>query len=304
MNDDNIIVKEYKEAFRKYSKDGIIDLDNRLRYKFSFQIHRLEYVINELGGIVPPNRQSQYFVTLIKKGSGQKSIGNFNFSIKKNTLLCIPKRVMHSSQYWSLECSGYVLSFNLDFFLQKAFPRQLIISKKIFKTSVKPYLFLSTSQMEKLEVIFEYVIGERESGYNTNDEMVAVKILELLVQCDRFYTEVQEEGKEVIFHDILEQFNLLLEKNFSTHRSVKFYADALHIHPNYLNHLSNKHSGHSAKEAINLHILTEAKFLLASSSLTIKEIAYKLGFEYPEYFNVFFRKSLNTSPARYRNTLV
>src|SRR5258708_36073594 len=99
MTDDLTIIREYKEAFRKYTKDGIIDLDNRLKYKFNFQIHRLEEVVKELKGKVPPNRQSQYFITLIKRGSGQKRIGNFNFPIQNNTLMVIPKRVMHSSSY-------------------------------------------------------------------------------------------------------------------------------------------------------------------------------------------------------------
>jgi AraC family transcriptional regulator, transcriptional activator of pobA len=304
MNEDDMILKEYKEAFRKYSRDGIIDLDNLLKFKFKFQIHRLENVVSELEGVVPPSRLSQYYITLIKKGTGQKSIGNFNFSIGKNTLLCIPKRVMHSSRYWSLECSGYVLSFDIDFFTQKAFPRQLIIKKKIFKNSIRPYLFLSFPQMKKLETIFEFILREYKEGFNTKNELIAVKILELMIQCDRFYDELISKGNEVVFHETLEKFNELLEKNFSGQRSVQFYADELHIHPNHLNYLIKKHSGLSAKETINQHILNEAKYLLTSSSLSIKEVACKLGFENPEYFNVFFRRALKIPPTRYRNSLV
>ena len=304
MNEDDIILKEYKEAFRKYSRDGIIDLDNHLKHKFKFQIHRLENVISELEGVVPPSRLSQYYITLIKKGSGQKSIGHFNFLIGKNTLLCIPKRVMHSSQYWSLECSGYVLSFDIDFFTQKAFPRQLIVKKKIFKSSIKPYMVLSVPQRKKLEPIFEFILKEYKDGFNTKNELIAVKILELMIQCDRFYDELQSKGHEVVFHEALEKFNELLEKNFAGQRSVQFYADELHIHPNHLNYLSKKHTGQSAKETINQHILTEAKYLLTSSSLSIKQIADKLGFENPAYFNVFFRRTLKIPPTQYRHTLV
>ena len=71
MQDDIKIIQEYREAFQKYVKDGIIDMDDRLRYKFTFHIHRLETVVRELEGIVPPNRQSQYFITLVKKGTGE-----------------------------------------------------------------------------------------------------------------------------------------------------------------------------------------------------------------------------------------
>jgi len=304
MNEDDIILKEYKAAFRKYSRDGILDLDDLLKYKFKFQIHRLENVISELEGVVPPSRLSQYYITLIKKGSGQKSIGHFNFTIGNNTLLCIPKRVMHSSQYWSLRCSGYVLSFDIDFFTQKAFPRQLIIRKKIFKSSIKPYMVLSVPQRQKLEPIFEFILKEYKEGFNTKNELIAVKILELMIQCDRFYDELQSKGHQVVFHEALEKLNELLEKNFTEQRSVQFYADELHIHPNHLNYLLKKHTGQSAKETINQHILTEAKYLLSLSSLNIKEIAGKLGFENPEYFNVFFRRALKITPTQYKNSLV
>ncbi|HEX9512395.1 MAG TPA: helix-turn-helix domain-containing protein [Puia sp.] len=301
MTDDLTIIREYKEAFRKYAKEGIIDLDNRLKYKFDFQIHRLEEVVKELKGKVPPNRQSQYFITLVRNGSGQKSIGHYDFPIKKNTLMVIPKRVMHSSSYWSMRCSGYVLSFNIDFFLQNAFPRKHIIGKKIFKISLKPFLTISKEQTGKLATIFEFIIKEHREGRNPKNEMIAVKILELMIQCDRMYTEASTLGDNHIYDTNFEQFTELLDKHFADQRSVKFYADALKVHPYHLNFLSKKLTGVSAKEAINNRILMEAKYLLTSTTLSIKEIAYQLGFENPEYFYVFFRKEINTTPSTYRD---
>ena len=305
MAEDVIILREYKDAFRKYSKDGVIDLDNKLKYKFIFSIHRLDNIVGSLEGVVPPNRQSNYRVCLVRRGSGQLFIGPFNFSIEKNTLFCVPKRVINSIQHWSLESTGYLLSFDIDFFLQKAFPRKLIAGKKIFKTSIKPYLILSSEQMESLEIIFEYILKECKEGFfNTQSELIAIKTLELLIVCDHFFTDAQSESEEIIYNDVLEKFGELLDKNFIHHRSVKFYADSLHVHPNHLNYLTQKHSGLSAKETINNYILNEAKYLLASSSLSVKEIAYELGFEYPDYFYSFFRRNLNMSPAQYRSKLV
>jgi AraC family transcriptional regulator, transcriptional activator of pobA len=304
MHDDDIIIASYKEAFSKYAKDGVIDMDSRLKYTFDFQILRLEKVVGELNGIVPPTRYSQYFVTLIKTGDGQKTIGNYTFPIQKNTLLCIPKRVMHSSNYGSVQRSGYVLCFNLDFFLQKAFPRKMIMNKKIFKSSVRPYLSLSVSQVKMLEPVFKFILEESKDGFNVKNEMIAVKILELLIQCDRFYSDMTSEGNEIIFHETLDRFNDLLEKHFVEEKSVKFYAKELHIHPNYLNLLSKNQFGHSAKKTISLHVLAQAKYLLTSTSLRVSEIADKLGFDPPEYFYSFFSKFLNVSPAQYRAEFV
>lgn len=305
MKDDDLILKEFKEAFRKYSKDGVIDLNERLKHKFSFSIHRLEHIVRAFEGFIPPNRNPRYVVGLIKRGSGQESIGQFGFSIEENTLFCIPKRVINSLQYWSPDASGYLLSFNIDFFLQKAFPNKLISRKIIFKTSIKPYLILSAEQMEKLEIIFEYILKECKEGFfNTQSELVAIKTLELLIIADHFFTEAQSDRNGIIYNDVLEKFNELLDKNFTLHRSVKFYADSLHVHPNHLNYLTQKHSGLSAKETINNYILNEAKYLLASSAFSVKEIAYELGFEYPDYFYSFFRRNINMSPVQYRGKLV
>jgi AraC family transcriptional regulator, transcriptional activator of pobA len=304
MPEDTRIIDEYREAFRKYAKDGIIDMDHRLRRKFDFHIHRLETVVSELKGVVPPNRQSQYLITLVKKGSGQKTIGHFDFPIKRNTLMIVPKRVMHSSSYWSLQCAGYVISFSIDFFLQNAFPKHLIAGKKIFKISLRPFLTLSNDEAKKLSLIFEYIIAEDNGGENEKNEMIAVKILELLIECDRLFSAPQSPGVEEQFNHTIERFNELLEKNFSIERSVKFYADSLHVHPNHLNFLSKKLTDLTAKETINNRILLEAKYLLTSTSFSIKEIAYKLGFKNPEYFYSFFRKGVQTSPAAYRNKFI
>ena len=161
---DSEILDAYKEVFQRFAKDGIIDMDKRLKHKFSYQIHRLENVIPRLNGVVPPNRQSMYYITLFRKVSGQKSVGMYNFPIANNTLLLIPQRVIHSTLYRSLQCSGYVLNFNIDFFLNNAFPKSLVAEKKVFKSSLKPYLTVSTSQRKQLEPIFEAILQENATA--------------------------------------------------------------------------------------------------------------------------------------------
>ena len=98
----------------------------------------------------------------------------------------------------------------------------------------------------------------------------------------------------------VDDFNKLLQMNFTKERSVGFYAAALHMHPNRLNFLVKKYTGISAKQSIIDYTIAEAKFLLGSSSLTIKEISHQLGFDDPNYFSAFFRKKMKISPAQYR----
>lgn len=304
MDQDALIIKEYREAFEKYARNGIIDLDNKLKSSFSFQIHPLNVIVKGLDGIIPPSRQSQYFINLIKAGTGEKSVGHFTFPIRKNLLMVIPKSATQSSQYWSLDCKGYVLSFNLDFFLQKSFPKHHIVNKVIFKSSSRPYLILTNNQVKQLEVLFEYILNEHKGKLAEKNVMIACKILELIIQSDRFFSEAQDLQQEQIYHPVVEKFNELIEKHHGDQRSVGYYAKLLHTHPYHLNALVKEYTGLTAKETILNHIVLEAKVLLTSTSLTIKEIAFKLGFDHPEHFSSIFRKAEHISPTQYRLKLL
>ena len=298
--EDLAVINAYKEAFQRYSKDGIIDLDNRLKYKFTFHIYTLQTVVDTLKGVVPPHRHSQYLMTFVKKGSGQKSIGHFTFPIKNNMLMIVPKRVIHSTNYLSLRIEGYVLSFSLDFFLQNAFPKEHIAGKKIFRPSVKPYLLLSKEQVKVVERILEFIVAEHNGGKNSKNEMIAVKIVELLIQCDRFYFGNTSPGSHFAYDKTFDRFNELLERKYKTERSVGFYAVQLNVHPNHLNYVAKKQAGLTAKEMISNRVLLEAKCLLRSTSLSIREITDKLGFDHYEYFYSFFKKHMKETPAKYR----
>ena len=300
---DQEIVERYREVFQQFAKDGVIDMDKRLKFKFSYHIHRLEDVIPKLNGIVPPNRQSMYYVTLFKTGAARKWVGMFNFPITDNTLVLIPQRVIHSTLYDSVQCSGYILYFNIDFFLNNAFPRKYVVEKKVFKTSLRPWLTLSVAQEKELEDIFEYILQENVATLLEREQMIALKILELLIRCDRLFSEAEAVGAAYIYHPTLEKFNSLIEENFVKERAVGFYADALNIHPGHLNHLVKKHNGMNAKSTIDARLFMEAQSLLATTSYSVKEIADRLGFPNANYFTSFFTRMAKMSPTGYRGTV-
>ena len=297
------IINEYRNAFRKYANNGIINMDACLKHTFSFQIHRLEDVISAWEGIVPAYRQSQFFITLAKTGAGEKTIGHFSFPIQKNTLFVVPRGVPHSSKYWSLECSGFMLSFDIGLFFKHLLPQNFIVNKRIFNKCTPPFINLTNEQTENLSVIFEDLLEEYNEERVNKDEMIVIKVLELLIQCDRYFANADPLQYTDSYSTVIESFNELIQHHFSIERSVQFYANALHIHPNYLNFLMKKYTGMTAKQAIAGHIFLEAKGLLRSSSLTLKEISFKLGFTSPGCFSSFFKKMSNLPPSRYRRDI-
>jgi AraC family transcriptional activator of pobA len=298
-----IVIEEYRNAFRKYANNGIIDMDAYLKHTFSFHIHRLEEVVSAWEGIVPLYRQSQFLIALIKKGAGEKTIGHFSFPIQKNTLFIVPQRVPHSSKYSSLDCSGFILSFDMSVFFKHFPPQNLIANKRVFKKSVKPFMILTDKQAEDLSAIFEHILDEYNSQLTNKDEIIAVKVIELLLQCDRYFAAAALYQNVESYSEMIESFNELIQVHFSRERSVQFYANALHVHPNYLNFLMKKYTGMTAKQMIVDHLFLEAKGLLSSPSLTVKEISYELGFTSPGCFSSFFRKMSNMPPSKFRQQM-
>lgn len=297
---DPLVIKEMQLAFSKNVNDRVVDLDEFGITQKSFSVLRLEDFHVKTNGIIPPFRQSNFFIRFVKRGAGRRSIGHYTFDIRNNTLSVVGKRVIQTAVY-SGKPSGYLISFNPDLFLEQAISYKLLNSKKVLKRSLKPYMVLSEEQANEITGIFEKIIEECDSGFEEKKQMIALKVLELLILCDRYFTEKAQTDGTLKYSDTLEVFNECIETNFSKHRDVHFYADALHTHPNNLNHTVKKATGITAKQAITNRIMIEAKYLLVGTSLSVKEIAYDLGFEDPNYFISFFKKEQQATPLQYRN---
>jgi AraC family transcriptional regulator, transcriptional activator of pobA len=290
-------IERCKTAYIRYLKGTVIDLDKGASVKSTYQIHRLETLVREFNGFIPPNRRSEFIISFLKKGSGKRTIGCSDFPLKKNTISIVPSRAIMSSIYDSVDVSGYVLMFNIDLFLQNGFPYHLVLNKKVLKASLKPFVVLNDGQAQKVEQLLENILEEHNELLPRREEMLTNKILELLILCDRYFSADQEEG---VCNPIIERFTEEIERHFTANHSVKFYASLLNLHPNFLNNQVKKLTGLTAKQTINNRIVLEAKYLLYSSSMKIKEIAYELGFEDPNYFISFFKKAEQISPAQFR----
>jgi AraC-like DNA-binding protein len=85
--------------------------------------------------------------------------------------------------------------------------------------------------------------------------------------------------------------------------SVKFCAEKLFLSPNYLSDVLKKETGKTAQEHIHYHLVEVAKTSLLSSSQSVSEIAFELGFEYPQHFSKLFKNKTGLSPLEYRTSV-
>jgi AraC family transcriptional regulator, transcriptional activator of pobA len=302
MNDDEYRISEFKKALRQYSEEGVVDLDKNYPFKFNFQIHRYEDVLLNSRMSAPPNRWSFHRLCFLKQGEGELISGIYRFKAIKNTFFVIPSRVISSSKNWSSDTKGYVLLFNVDFFLQNNFTHQFIANKKILSSSIRPHVNLNEQQAEEITRIFESLLTEKKRKENINNELIAVKILELLIIGERLFELGSEGDGNLINVEIIKRFVDLMDIHFTKEHSVRFYAEQLSIHPNHLNALIKKHTGISAKESIQNRILLETKYLLHSTKLPIKQISNQMGFNDPNYFTTFFKRFEDLSPVNYRSS--
>ena len=304
MADDNLILSEIRKAIQRLAKENLVDLDDQFTHKFDFTVQRFEELFRDTNKTIPPNKWSYFRIGLVTKGSGEFITGIHKFKATKNTLIVIPARIITSSTNWTQDIEGYVVLFNMDFLLHNKITHKYIEGKKILTAAIKPYIHLTDKQAGEIAVIFEAILEERKDKYNYTNELVSLKIIELIIISERLFDEVQQFEANLPSIDIIKRFIDLLDANFLKERSVRFYAEQLAMHPNYLNSLIKKHTGITAKESIQNKLLLEAKYLLHYINLTIKEISGQVGFNDPNYFTSFFTRFENVSPKNYRSLFV
>jgi len=185
----------------------------------------------------------------------------------------------------------------------------IFFSESLFKTIKAPALNslpffihggnhmvkVSKAELENLKDLFRNI-----KKFSENTEVLQGLVFSLIQLVQQLHKVTLRENnisqKELISH----QFKALIARHFIESKEVGFYADKLHITPKYLSEVLQETTGKSAKELITEHLFLEAKSLLRQTPMTIKEIAYWLGFEDQSYFVRAFKRHAGVTPAVYR----
>lgn len=140
--------------------------------------------------------------------------------------------------------------------------------------------------------------------------LIARNIELLLDYCMRFY-ERQFVTRSKVNRDVLTRFENLLDTYFQSDKpqteglpTVKYFADSVNLSPNYFGDLVKKETGRTAQEYIQNKLVSIAKEEILSSDKSVSEVAYRLGFQYPQHFTRIFKKSVGYTPSEYRDLQV
>lgn len=233
-------------------------------------------------------------------GEMQLDINLQPYRFNREHLLCFttPCACRIVSRSPGFRCVGLLLS--------KAFWRQLVhIERTLGKIAIRnAFIALNEDEHERLSRFYDLLcLCADASGLQDSAETLYPLILGMFCQvrniCRRLEdTAMPMSHSEKILYDFLD----LLHTHYSKQRRVSFYADELSLTPRHLSTVIRLVSGRSAARWIEEYVVLEAQILLRNSPMTIKEIAYKLGFNDQSLFSKYFSRVSGGSPESYRRS--
>lgn len=204
--------------------------------------------------------------------------------------------------------SGWMLLLHPDF-LWGSHLAAGIRKYEYFDYAVHEALFLSEKEEQTLAEIFLNIRAEYHSNIDKFSQGIIISQVETLLQySDRFYQR-QFITRKITNHEVLDRLEKLLTDYFSSDDlaakglpTVQYIAGALNVSPNYLGGLLKTLTGQSTQQHIHGKLIEKAKEKLSTTTLSVSEIAYALGFGHPQSFSKLFKSKTNVSPLEFRQS--
>jgi AraC family transcriptional activator of pobA len=204
--------------------------------------------------------------------------------------------------------SGWILLVHPDFLWNTPLATK-IKQYDYFGYSAAEALYLSEREQQTLATTIRSIEHEYQGNLDRFSQDVIVAHLEvLLTYAERFYQR-QFLTRKKVNHQFLTQLEAVLTACLADEAlplsglpTVQYVADALHISPTYLSTLLKTLTGQSAQRYIHDNLLAKAKVRLSTTSLSVSEIAYELGFKHPQSFSKLFKAKTNLSPLAFRQS--
>ena len=208
-----------------------------------------------------------------------------------------------STEGSDIKVNGMWLVFHPDFV--RSYPLgKSIKDMGFFSYAVNEALHLSESEESMLNGIMQNIEQEYKQPIDNFSQDVIVAHIELLLSySNRFYNR-QFITRKSVNSDLLVKLDEVLDAYLSNTPSglpsVKYIAQALHVSPSYLSDMLRSLTGQNAQQHIHHKLIEKAKDVLSTTQLSVSEIAYQLGFEYPQSFSKLFKIKTDVSPLEYR----
>lgn len=252
-----------------------------------------------------------YCVSLKKQVLGKVKYGQQDYDFDKGMMTFIAPKQVQSVDLSELENpasaigTGYSLLIHPDFLYKHPLATS-IKNLGFFSYAVNEALHLSEKEERNIVDIMQKIDEEYQHIDQHTQDVILAQIDLLLTYSKRFY-ERQFITRKAVNHDLLASMEQLLNEYFEKEEALKkgaptveYLAGKLNVSAHYLGDMLRLITGQSTQQHIQEKLIEKAKEYLSVTDLTVAEIAYLLGFEYPQSFNKLFKKKTNTSPLEFR----
>jgi AraC family transcriptional regulator, transcriptional activator of pobA len=286
----------------KIAERSVSAFNNELKLK-GFNVFQIE---EDSNGVREYSRKDFYKICLTT-GESLINYADRSFSMKGTILFFANPNVPYSWETISRSYLGYTCLFSEDFY-KPSDRTESLQQSPLFKIGGTPIFEISEEKREFLNGIFRNMMAEQNTNYAFKDDLIRNYINLIIHEALKLQPADNFDQVKNAAHRITNVFLELLERQFpveGTSRPLKLrtaqdYARTLNLHVNYLNRTVKETTGKSTTTHISERIASEAKALLVHTDWNVADIGYALGFEYPTYFNNFFKRVTGTNPTSLR----
>jgi len=249
-----------------------------------------------------------YQISLKEGIRGSLSYGRNSYDFTEGTMTFLKPnqvtQVENSEDYQGGR--GWTLIFHPNL-IRKSELGRTIEDYSFFNYEVHEALHLSDEEKKSLTELVEKIEKEYNQNIDKHSQEIMIANIEMILKyCKRFYDR-QFYTRTSLNKDLLSKFEQVIQQYYSSEEpiesgvlSVRCCAQKLSMSPNYFGDLIKTETGRNAKDHIQDYIIEKAKTKILGSTQSISQIAYSLGFEYPQGFNKLFKAKMGISPSKYR----
>ncbi len=250
---------------------------------------------------VIPHRHNFYEFFLFTEGGGVHELDFNDHKIKANSIHFVSPTQVHKLK--ANQSKGFVLCFTGDIIPFRNKNESFVAHFPFYDfNSSLPYLQVPKKLFHEIFLLVNAIHDTFNSNNQFKADIIRSYLNIILLKVKQFFYENAKEDrdKNTSRDTRVIDFIKLIDKQYADQLSVQEYSEKLNLSPNYLNALCKKETGKSAIHLIHERIVLEAKRLLYSTNLSVKEISFSLNFEDVTYFNRFFKKNMALTPLEYR----
>lgn len=294
--------------------DTVVKYDNIFQFNESRGVETLHPLVSVIDfskcGPARFERQVYGFYTIFLKEvkCGDLRYGRNYYDYQEGTLVFLaPGQVIgYENNGQTYQPKGWALLFHPDLLRGTSLGRN-IAGYTFFSYEVNEALHLSEQERQVVLDCLLNIQSELKHAIDKHSRTLIVSNIELLLNYSTRFYERQFITRNNVNRDVLAGFERLLGDYFAGDRpeqdgvpTVRWCAEQLHLSANYFGDLVKKETGKSAQEYIQLKVIDIAKERMFDTTKSISEIAYELGFRYPQHFTRLFKKCVGQSPNEYR----